>query len=223
MIGATKEIIEMPSYRAELSYVKYHNDIPIDMDDPNNAKHQRLQHKLERTNLFRNLLSGSGIESPSDEMLSDGPPCPLLSQYYPEAFIVNKTGYIEEKDREIDPRNKEFVRVDGEFFAIQSCNVSHIAANYPLAPTTYANSEYMDLIWVRKEHAHRLDFMKRFLQLKLEERKMYDEESMDVDKTQCFKIVPLEEGSFISIDGEEAKYSATYVELHRSLATIIVL
>jgi hypothetical protein len=81
----------------------------------------------------------------------------------------------------------------------------------------------MDLIWVRKENASRIEFMSRFLELKLDEQKMYDKESMDIDKTQCFKLVPIDEGSFVSIDGEEAAYTATYVELHPSLANVIVL
>jgi hypothetical protein len=136
MIGATKEIIEMPSYRAELSFVRYKDDVPIDMDDPSNAKHQRWMHRAERTNLFREIIEGRHFsDEQTDFIESDGPLCPLLSQYYPEAFIAHKTGFAKENEREIDPRNKEFVRVDDEFFAIQSCNVSHIAARYPLAPT----------------------------------------------------------------------------------------
>jgi len=225
MIGATKEIIEMPTYRAELSFVNFDQETVIDPDDPNNAHHMKFEHRQERTNLFRDIVNGhyTGFKNTPCEENPDGPSLPLLSKYYPECFLTCKRGHVENVDAsQVDPRNKEFVRVDDEFFAVQSCNVSHIAANYPLAPTAYSNSEYMDLIWVPKEKASRVEFITKFIDLKLNEKKMFDDH-MDTGKTQCFKLVPFDDGSFVSVDGEEAKYVATYVEMHPKLCNVIVM
>ncbi|KAL0490891.1 sphingosine kinase 2 [Acrasis kona] len=223
MIGATKEIIEMPTYRAELSFVNFDMDTPIDLDDPNNANHMKFEHRQERTNLFRDIIKGdyTGFKNTPCEEDPDGPKLPLLSKFYPECFLTSKRGFVENVTG-VDPRNKEFVRVDSEFFAVQSCNVSHIAANYPLAPTAYSNSEYMDLIWVPKEKASRVEFITKFIDLKFNEKKMYDDH-MVTGKTQCFKLVPFDKGSFVSIDGEEADYVATYIEMHTKLCNVIVM
>jgi hypothetical protein len=156
----------------------------------------------------------------------NGPPCPLLSHYFPEAFQQNKLGYVPQNGTYVpDPHNKEVIEMEDDFFAIQLMNVSHLGAKYSLAPSTYLNSEFLDLMWIRKERANRLGFMNRFITVKFlsaEEEKLYHE-SMEIDRTQCMKLEPIDKGTYVSVDGEAAAYSTTYVELHKGLANVIVI
>jgi hypothetical protein len=80
-------------------------------------------------------------------------------------------------------------------------------------------------MWIRKDKVSRLDFMNRFITVKYlsaEEEKLYHE-SMEIDRTQCLKLVPIDEGTYVSVDGEAASYATTYVELHKGLANVVVL
>ncbi len=66
--------------------------------------------------------------------------------------------------------------------------------------------------------------MNRFISAKYlsaEEEKIYHE-SMEVDRTQCFKLEPIDTGTYVSIDGEAGEYATTWVELHKGLANVVV-
>lgn len=225
----------MDTYHAKLSYVQFEGPkVEVDLQDPYNKSHQLPQHENMRSNGYKDLCKAmsdglkegiTAIHQEAEKRDYTGPPCPLLSQYFPECFKSDKTGYVSGGNTDTDSRNREVKVIDDDFFGIQALNVSHLGARYSLAPSTYVNSEFLDLMWIRKDKASRIDFMNAFVSAKYlsaEEEKIYHE-SMEIDRTQVMKLEPIDAGTYVSIDGEAAEYATTYVELHKGLANVVVL
>jgi diacylglycerol kinase family enzyme len=210
--------------------------------DVRNEKYMITRHKLQRSNIYKNklLYNQEIVENSVDTTAShkDGPDCPLLHRYFPECFgsmNVEKcefTSCIDASEVQATEQLETYKSVtsanvqtvDEKFFGILACNTSHIAAGFPLGMASYPNSEFVDLAWIKEEKTSRRSLLRHFIKIEQEQDVfLADHEAFEFAKTQCFKLEPLEEGTFISIDGELGKFTTTYVEIHPSMMNYIVL
>jgi diacylglycerol kinase family enzyme len=228
IVGALIEIVRGHSYDGELSYIKYESETgEMDPNDPGNLGNQKTKHKKQRINIYQDKIADVGEENGENQSLKpveepslkehvagvvNGPDCPKIREFFPECF-----GKESKKE-------SKAISIKENFFAVQSCNVSHIARDHALAPTAYANSAYMDILWIKKSTFSRLEFLKMFLRNKTAPKEQtIHHETILRDKTQVFKLEPVTKGSHLSIDGEEGEYTTTFVEIHPGLASVLVL
>jgi hypothetical protein len=90
----------------------------------------------ELTQHRENIVDKPELPTNVEKRDYNGPSCPMLSHYFPEAFENYTTGYVPPAHYKPDSHNKEIIDIEDDFFAIQLMNVSHLGAKYSLAPYT---------------------------------------------------------------------------------------
>jgi len=248
-IGAFKEMLLKRSYRAKLSFVPFICPEEDRMEflgkqdlnerdlnyDTTNEKYMLNRHKNQRTNVYnyKELRERTTFESDS----TDGPDCPLLHAFFPELFsmvsVVDSQSVLYENfqsDKLIPygQSNPRVVTIEDDFFGILAVNTSHIASGFPLGMSAYPNSEFIDLMWVlaRDKSTTRFSFVKHFFEMEKGDEGevvLSDHDSVNFERTQVFKLVPEEEGTVVSIDGEEGAFVETFVEVHPGMINYFVL
>lgn len=237
-----------------MSYVKYEDELDekkpdtISEDEEDryiivNSK-EKPKHRRQRSCIYKQIIENEseGVvrDMPKPEVHEighkdtemkpfarehpEGPLCPLLEKYFPNYLHPEEQKAGTSK---LIQKGDNFEEIEDDFFTIFHCNVGHLQENCTLPPTVYQNSEYLDLLWARKnDNVGRLQITTLLLssvQSFMDDHLVLDHDFFEFARTQCYKLEPLEEGSYISVDGEAAQNLPTYVELHKQLANVIVL
>lgn len=247
VIGAVSEIAKSNFRRAEVAFVKYRSDGPPAISQMGDRVKQDDQEKLREKENTKNCIQRANIHALSLRSEKDycdleamdqaevhendqnrfeadgGVRCPLLHQYFSECFNRQNA-----RDRPSYSNVDNVIHIRDNMLGIVMCNASHISIGYRLSKYTRTNSGFVDLLWLRRsDQTGRLAMLRHWIMARLKNKSGKADlqlPAIEVTKTECFKIEPLDTRPLMSIDGERVPNDApVYCEVHPGLANVMIL
>jgi sphingosine kinase len=118
-----------------------------------------------------------------------------------------------------NPDSIQIKTIEDKFFLFLIGNVTHIAHDCMVTPNARLSDGAADLIMLRDTSLSRFTLVKLFMGA--EDGTVVQHPSIEYKKIKSFVLTPLEEGSFIAIDGEMGAYETIIGEVHRGFVNIM--
>jgi len=220
LVGALRGIVRQKYLHGKLKYLQVGNsDKSAAQESSQRAQESSYRH----------------VHSNSDNIQSEKsfPICRHLVEHFAQEFEqIAPSFYAEQREHlqsisttsPIEQDLSKEVQVnfmEDEIFAFVASNVTHIAHDCKIAPNAQLSDGSIDLIILRDKSLSRLGMTKLFMGV--EDGSFFQHNSVEYAKVCAFVLTPVDEGSFIAIDGEHGHYDSIIVELHKGLVNLLTM
>ncbi|KAL0488658.1 sphingosine kinase A [Acrasis kona] len=203
LVGAVKSILKQKYYRGKIQY--------IEADEYNRPSQERISpftHRKDTTTPTSNK--------------PEAPACHLLTQHLSEEFKSHcPKQFAIQKSFEVSQQASipaQVKTIEDDFFLFIVSNITHLSYDFVASPAAHMHDGAVDLVMMRKK-------MKRAEMLKLftdtETGKHVESDSVEVRKIRAFAFYPIEDGSYVAIDGEKLDYAPVFCEVHQGLINMM--
>ncbi len=208
LVGAVKSILGHKYYQGRVKYVEA-------------TDYKKVEENIRRGSHSRDEAP---VQVGAHTTVVDGPPCSLLVQNLAEEFQkISPTHFTKNQQIQNEMQvqaHSPVQEIEDKFFLFVVTNITHLAHDFIASPAAHMHDGVVDLVMIRNQLS-RTDLMK--LLGDTETGKYADSQHVEMHKVKAFAFYPIDQGSYIAVDGEQLDYAPLICEVHPGLLNIFTL